>query len=252
VDLSTLAVDLTNITSLTIGIEGASAPGMMYVDDIALYPQSVVMIDPAVPSDNDPNLVTHYEFEGNADDRLGVHHATAAGEPQYTDGKIGQAISLDGFIDYVVHPFEADVNWPAASVCLWAKTEFLSQEIWSGLFNNNSLDNDFQIDVDGGDPGFYRYNGTGGGSLLGPVTNEWVHLAISCDGTTTSLYYNGLFVTSLNVTNTQFGQIAVGVNRGMATTFGGQIDDVRVYDRPLSHAEVAGLADITEPIAAPF
>jgi len=252
VDLSTLAVDLTNITSLTIGIEGASAPGMIYVDDIALYPQSVALIEPAAPSDNDPNLVTHYEFEGNVDDRLGAHHATAAGEPKYTDGKIGQAISLDGFFDYVAHTFEADVNWPGASVTLWAKTEFLSQEIWSGLFNNNAVDNDFQIDVDGGDPGFYRYNGTGGGHLLGPVTNEWVHLAMSCDGTQTSLYYNGVYVTSLNVANTQFGQIAVGVNRGMATTFAGQIDDVRVYNRPLSHAEVAGLADITEPIAAPF
>ncbi len=128
----------------------------------------------------------------------------------------------------------------------------MAQAVWSGLFNNNSADNDFQFDVDGSDPGSYRYNGTGGSSLLGPVTSEWVHLAMSSDGAQTGLYFNGLLVTSLNVANTQFGQLAVGVNRGMATTFAGEIDDVRVYNRALSNAEVAGLAGLKGTIPSPF
>ncbi|MCP4450668.1 MAG: LamG domain-containing protein, partial [Planctomycetes bacterium] len=251
VDLSGMA-GLDNVTRLAIGIDGAGATGLVYVDDIRLYPLTPDTIDPVVPNDNDPNLVTYYAFEGNANDSAGSHDATAEGEPQYIDGKVGQAISLDGFIDYVVHAFEAEETWPAASVSLWARTNTFAQAIWSGLFNNNAADNDFQFDVDGSDPGFYRYNGTGGSSLLGPVTSEWVHLAMSTDGTQTSLYFNGLLVTSLNVANTQFGQLAVGVNRGMATTFAGEIDEVRVYNRPLSDAEVAGLAGVTETIPAPF
>jgi hypothetical protein len=254
VDLSTVAVDvdLTNITSLTIGIEGASAPGMIYVDDIRLYPLAPDTIDPVVPSDSDPNLVSLYEFEGNANDSVGDHHATPEGAPMYVQGQIGQAIRFDGFIDYVVHSFEAEEIWPATSVSLWVRTDALTQEINTSLFNNNSSDNDFQFDMDGGDPGFYRYAGTGGNSRLGAASTEWVHLAMSCDGTTTNLYYNGLFVTSLDQANTQYGQIAVGINRGMVKMFEGELDEVRVYNRALSHGEVAGLAGLTESVPAPF
>ncbi len=183
---------------------------------------------------------------------MGNYHATPEGAPQYVQGKIGQAISFDGFVDYVVHPFAADEIWSASSVSLWVRTDALGQDINSSLFNNNSADNDFQFDMDGSDPGFYRYSGTGGNNVFGPATNEWVHLAMSCDGTSTNIYYNGLFVTTLNLANTQYGQIAVGINRGMVNMFEGEIDDVRVYNRALSQAEVAGLAGLTETVPASF
>ena len=254
IDLATLAgdVDLTSVASLTIGVRNSSGSGLFYVDDIALYPQPLVMIEPVVPSDNDPNLVTYYAFEGNANDSAGAYHATVVGDAQYTAGKVGQAINFNGFDEYAVYSFAQEEIWPACSVSLWVRTDFPTQEIWSGVFNNNSEGSDFQIDVDGSDPGFYRYNGTGGGSLFGPVMTEWTHLAFSCDGTQTKIYYDGLYVTTINTANTQFGQIAVGINRGMATMFDGEIDEVRVYNRALSDAEVAGLADLTDSIPAPF
>jgi hypothetical protein len=37
IDLASLGISLTNVTSLTIGIEGAGASGTLYVDDIRLY-----------------------------------------------------------------------------------------------------------------------------------------------------------------------------------------------------------------------
>jgi len=251
IDLSEMT-GLENVTSLAIGIEDAGAAGLIYVDDVRLYPMTPDTIDPVVPNDSDPNLVALYEFEGNADDSVGDKHATVEGAPLYTQGKSGQAISLDGFIDYAVHTLDAEEIWSATSVSLWARTDMLTQAVNSGLFNNNSAANDFQIDMDGSDPGAYRYNGIGGSGLFGPVTNEWVHLAISCDGTTTNIYYNGLFVTSINVANTQYGQIAVGINRGMAVMFEGEIDAVRVYNRALSNAEIAGLAGLTETVPASF
>jgi len=251
IDLSEMT-GLENVTSLAIGIEGAGAAGLIYVDDIRLYPMTPETINPVVPIDSDPNLVALYEFEGNANDSIGDKHATVEGAPLYTQGKSGQAISLDGFIDYAVHTLDAEEIWSATSVSLWARTDMLTQAVNAGLFNNNSAANDFQIDMNGSDPGAYRYSGTGGSGLFGPVTNEWVHLAMSCDGATTDTYYNGLFATSINVANTQYGQIAVGINRGMAVMFEGEIDDVRVYNRALSNAEIAGLAGLTETVPASF
>jgi hypothetical protein len=78
--------------------------------------------------------------------------------------------------------------------------------------------------------------------ILGPVVDEWVHLAASCDGTSTSVYFNGLFIDTVGIADNSFGQIAIGTNRGMNRPFIGTIDDVRVYDRALSAAEIAGLA----------
>ncbi|NQV33004.1 MAG: LamG domain-containing protein, partial [Phycisphaeraceae bacterium] len=251
IDLSDVT-GLQNVTSLAIGIDGVGATGFIFIDDIGLYPLTPEAFEPVVPNDSDPNLVAFYEFEGNANDSARDHDATAAGAPLYIQGQRGQAIRFDGFVDHVVHPFDADEIWSASSVSLWARTDALSQAINTGLFNNNSADNDFQFDVNGDDPGFYRYSGTGGNHVFGPVTNEWVHLAMSCDGTATNIYYNGLFVTSLDQANTQYGQIAVGINRGMLNMFEGEIDDVRVYNRALSHGEIAGLAGLTETLPASF
>ena len=37
IDLSTLGTDLTRVTSLTIGVEGGGAQGVVHVDDVLLY-----------------------------------------------------------------------------------------------------------------------------------------------------------------------------------------------------------------------
>ena len=125
-----------------------------------------------------------------------------------------------------------------------------NRHLWN-ILSNNSTSSDFQIDTDGGDPGNYRYWGTSG-TVLGPVSSEWVHLAVSCDGVTTDTYYNGLLVATLNVADARFGQIAIGINRAADNQFGGTIDDVRLYNRALSDAEVAGLAGLAEPVVRPF
>jgi hypothetical protein len=38
IDLSSVNGNLQSVTSLTIGVENASSPGMLYIDDIWLYP----------------------------------------------------------------------------------------------------------------------------------------------------------------------------------------------------------------------
>jgi hypothetical protein len=43
-----------------------------------------------------------------------------------------------------------------------------------------------------------------------------------------------------------FGRFAVGVNRNTSTWFAGSVDDVRIYDRALSPAEIQALAPFGE------
>ncbi len=251
VDLAATGANLSNVTSLTIGIEGSGITGLIYVDDIRLYPQAAELIEPTAPDDSDPNLMAYYQFEGNADDSTGNYPGEVVGEPEYTAGKSGQAIALDPTIDYVVCTFDQDVVWPAYSVSLWVRTDTMDQDTNSSLFNNNSSANDFQIDTDGTSPGNYRYQGTSP-LEIGPVSAEWVHLAVTCDGASNNLYYDGLFVGSLDVADTQFGQIAIGINRAGDNQFGGVIDELRLYNRAVSDAEVLGLAGVTVAVPKGF
>jgi len=249
IDLAATGANLSNVTSLTLGIENASAIGMLYVDEIRVYPLAPQSIDPVLPADSDPSLAAHYEFEGNANDSTGNYPGTAEGDPVYTAGKIGQAISLDNIDDHVVHAFDQDVVWPAYTVSLWVRTDVFNQDIYSGLFNNNSASSDFQIEMNGSDN--YVHRGAAA-TIVGPVSSDWVHLCAACDGTQTSLYYNGLLAATVNAAETNFGQIAIGINRGMSNRAAATIDDVRVYNRSLPYAEVAGLAGLTDPVPLPF
>jgi hypothetical protein len=251
IDLTATGASLTDVVSLTLGIEGANAQGKIYIDDIRLSPLAPETVEPLAPDPGDPTLVAYYEFEGNANDTVGSYHGTASGDPTYTAGKLGQAISLDEIDDQVVHAFAQDEVWAGYTVSLWAKTDLMAQNVNSSLFNNNSSSSDFQIDTDGTDPGNYRYHGSVD-SILGPVTNSWTHISVSCDGIQTSLYYNGLLAQTINVADTNFGQLGVGVNRAVDNWFGGLIDDVKIYSRALSQAEIAGLAGITTPFAKPL
>ena len=249
IDLAGVSASLQAVTSLAIGVEGAGATGLIYIDEIRLYPLVPQTITPTIPGDDDPNLVTYYAFEGNANDSKGNYPGTAVGDPGYTAGVVGQALVLDNVDDHIVNTFDAEVTWPAYTVSLWVKTDLFNQDIHSGLFNNNSAGADFQIAVNGNDG--YEYRGANA-TQIGPASSDWVHLAVTCDGTQTQVFYNGLFVSMTNEVRTQFGQIAIGVNRGMTNMFGGTIDEVRVYNRALSDAEAAGLAGITDEIPVSF
>ncbi|NQV35079.1 MAG: discoidin domain-containing protein, partial [Phycisphaeraceae bacterium] len=251
IDLSTLAGTLESVTSLTLGVDGAGISGVLYIDEIRLYPLAADMIAPVIPADSDPNLVAYYEFEGNVNDSKENYHGAAEGIPQYVAGKTGQAIEFDGVDDHVVHAFGQDEVWSAYSVSLWAKTETFAQGQYSALFNTDSVTSDFQIDVDGSAPGNYRHRGAVN-TTLGPVTSEWIHLAASCNGIETSVYYNGLRVAVTATADTQLGQIGMGGNRGFTEHFNGVIDDVRVYNRALSAAEVAGLSGMTQSFSTSF
>ena len=250
IDLSTVGGNLQSVRELAIGVEGGTS-GILYIDDIRLYTQIGAMFAPVMPDNSDSSLVAFYEFEGNANDTQGNYHGTAEGEPAYAAGKIGQAMTFDGIDDQVVHALAQEAVWPAYSVGLWVRTDAFFQVVNNSPFNNNSSSSDFQFDVDGSDPGRYRYVGSAT-VVLGSVIDEWVHLAASCDGTSTSVFFNGLFIDTVDIADNNFGQIAIGINRGMAKRFIGTIDDVHVYDRALSAAEIAGLAGRTGLIHKPL
>ena len=81
------------------------------------------------------------------------------------------------------------------------------------------------------------------------ATNSWTHLAVTYDGAMLRLYVNALLVTNTPVTSlitTSTNPLFIGGDQTMGQYFHGRIDEVRVYNRALSVAEVQ--SDMNTPV----
>jgi Concanavalin A-like lectin/glucanases superfamily len=86
------------------------------------------------------------------------------------------------------------------------------------------------------------------GTAAVPV-GSWTHLAVTHDGTTLRLFVNGAQVASRSAPGavlTSSGALRIGGNTVWREWFAGRIDEVRIYNRALSAAELQ--ADMTAPI----
>jgi hypothetical protein len=87
-----------------------------------------------------------------------------------------------------------------------------------------------------------------GTSALAPVVfDAWSHVAHVYDGTTSTLYVDGVFGSSLPVALGSYSndEIVVGcdIDKGSENNaFGGMLDDVRLYDRALPATEILRLS----------
>jgi acyl dehydratase len=79
--------------------------------------------------------------------------------------------------------------------------------------------------------------------------NTWTHLAVTYDGATIRVYVNGTQVATRAQTGpitTSTGVLRIGGNAVWSEFFQGLIDEVRIYSRALTAAEIQ--ADMATPI----
>ena len=82
------------------------------------------------------------------------------------------------------------------------------------------------------------------------AVNTWTHLAATFDGATVRLYVNGVQVASKAQTTPltpTTGTLQIGADSYAGENFAGRIDEVRVYNRALSQAEIQ--SDMTTPVS---
>jgi hypothetical protein len=193
------------------------------------------------------------------------NHGTISGNPMWLTGVSGFGLQLDGVDDYVLVPDNASLDIDSQmTIAAWVKTEKLgTQNILKKSFNDTingyelSLANNPSSQPPSGDGrAFGRFNqDTSGNSYrinsVTPYANDgstWVHLALTNDGTTMRIYYNGveeatLATTTLIATNNLPLSIGAQSNGGFALD--GELDSVRLYNRALSVSEVELLAGIS-------
>ena len=276
VDLSTVGGNLTNVTKLTIGIEGAGAKGIVYIDDIRLYPKAPEYITPADPGN--ANLAALYAFEGNANDTSGhglngtLKQATLVNSGRPNGGSAVQ-LSRVGHVD-LGNPAALNFGTGNWTVTAWFKTVMTG----SGDANKGT------IYAKGGDgAGGHRYALAMGEATQGVVTltcdddvtkvtvnstsvtndDQWHFVAGQRDGTALRIFIDGRLEGSSAVAagynlsgasqhNAYIGAITNHADGSLYKLFEGLIDEVRVYDRALTIEEVLWLSGQTSPVAKPL
>lgn len=254
-------VNLAKVTELTIGLEGGQ--GVVFIDDIGLSPNDRQLVTPGKPAAT--NLMAQYSFEGNANDSVGAHNGTVGGAPTYVAGKVGQAIKLNGVQDYVL--VESSFDLPVYSAAVWFQVEGgTGNRDLISVFNDAALHGALlEVTSTGGLRFLHRapVGSTGGDADIRNNAKfddgSWYHVAIVKSADSTTLYINGEQAGSAAST-TQFDQaltkIALGmlkypINTADARYFPGAIDEVYLYNRVLSEAEIAWLAGRTKPFDKP-
>jgi hypothetical protein len=202
-------------------------------------------------------LVARYTFDGDSSDTSGnSHHGTPDGDPTYAAGKFDQAIRLDGVDDYVVVGAVGISGPDPRTICGWAKATSTDIPAWTTVFGfSNDLLSDqagTYFDIQRRNYSAYAIHIYGWERDLTAVDLNWHHLAASYDGTTISWYADGALVGSEGRTLNTLDNIMTGKRGDRENYFPGLVDDVYVYNRALSDAEIAWLAGRTEAFSEPF
>ena len=198
-------------------------------------------------------LVAHYTFDGDsgpmAQDASGRGHDAKIIGGRITEDGHGHCLLLDAeeaYVDAGVSPDFEGLSGGAFE--LW----FKPQEFWGGLVNwsTGGRWQDIRLTL-----AFNTYSG--GSSFLAavangrvheslvlarPQRNVWTHAAVSFRGPQVTVYVDGVPVRSQTVNCVPHRQglpLWIGKCEGLGRAcFRGWIDEVRVYDRPITESEV--------------
>jgi hypothetical protein len=187
---------------------------------------------------------TAYDSSGNSNDGT-VNGAL------WTVGKVGGALSFDGVNDYV------DCGTGSSLM----PTSAITVEAW---FNTNSVSTYGTIASTFYYWGYFlRINPNFAGIEFAPgicysptgiiQTGVWYHVAGTFDGTLAQIYVNGQLVGSQrsgSLTYSGQSRLRIGNNPDGALWFNGVIDEVKIYNRALSAAEI--LAEYTAGLIGPY
>jgi hypothetical protein len=203
-------------------------------------------------------LVAAYGFEEAsgtaATDTSGKgNNGTLQGAARTGNGRFGSALSFDGVNDWVTVPDAASLDSPRVTVEAWAypttlsgwRTAVLKEQtdgLVYGLYAHDNVPNPAMTIALGG----VDQSASATASL---ALNTWTHLAATYDGTTVRLFVNGVQAGTRAVSGSlaaSTGALRIGGNAVWGEYFSGRIDEVRIYNRALSAAEIQ--ADMNQPV----
>ncbi len=240
----------TGNATLTVNYEAnttnAQRVATLSITGLGLSAKTVTITQlPPIPTDG---LVAYYPFNGNANDESGNgNNGIVNGATLTTDRKgIGdRAYYFDGTGKYIRIP---QINWPAFgtgdfTACAWVNIS--SFDDFRMIFADNTLNN-FQFNISSGGGSFEFYlPGAGYSSVAYKfIKSNWYCLIAMKQAGVLKFYINGQQFGSYNnssaILKSSFLDIGYRTSNNKHP-FYGTIDQVRIYNRALTEAEIQQL-----------
>ena len=262
------------IYSYNPAVEAEDAVGNVSKRVECLYSQNV-----SGGIDINNGLVAYYPFDGDANDASGNgNNGTVEGVVDYVNSNNDTAIRFDDAIDRVAVPQSASLQ-PSDEITIsaWVKynsepsnyseNKIVSNSIksplpWSGywldVIPNDSTVSDSSLIMK---PRMHLTTDNGQVSIYGDTAltvGQWHHVAAVYGPNRREIYVDGIKTVNQSVSDaytTGSGPIRYGNNANLDIaswdsrgSYNGEIDELRIYSRALSPAEISTLAGVTADI----
>ncbi len=223
------------------GTGGSYKLGVGYTSQLDGVPTMRLDVQPS-------SLVAYYtmlENSGSAvsDASANNLNANTSGSPTWVAGKIGTALSFNGSSQYA---YSSDYDIPGSlTVEAWVYPTSAGATSSVVSKNTNTTDNQALLGLTSGNATFSVNVGGSPVGVTGSAVaqNTWTHLVGVYDGSNVQLYVNGSAAGSSpasGVTTTNNLVWTIGKTAGAASGyFTGRIDEVKIFSRALSPAEVS-------------
>ena len=195
--------------------------------------------------DETEGLIAHDSSVNNYDGTLCDDFPTD--DSQWVTGQINGALKFDGYNDYVSCPFVLNPNDGPFSAFAWVMGGGISQHIICQLDGTGTGRLWFHVNAVNNFTTQLREPGGSGLSYTAETwdSQKWNHVGIVWDGLRRHLYIDGEEViadgTDLIGLEDCDGSLYIGAHKDLTNYWDGLVDDVRIYDRALSEAEIENL-----------
>ncbi len=251
-------VNFSNANNCDLYLGIMHAGGMWYpfngkLDDIILYNRALTSLEVNQLYGIDEDLIAYYPFDGDAYDYSGnQYHATPCNSYQYEEGLVGDCIAVEG-MGYTGssggHVMLPELDFGAStgiSVNLWVKSMGLSHNDGE-TYINFGMDTEtdrFYVMEQPEQIRFVYHDAEISIPNESDYLGNWIMYSLTCDSSgVLKAYVNGSLIGEEEVAyegvNTSFA--ALGRHWWSGTTytrFIGSFDEVRIYGRALSPAEL--------------
>jgi hypothetical protein len=198
-----------------------------------------------------PDMISWWPGDGNADDIRGGNNGTLQDGATFAQGLVDDAFSFN-VNGYVQVAYNSNLD-PTTGITVDAWVNPSSQQGPASMVNHRPMANNagYTLEQRFTQDGTVLWNIFVNGNSVSVISNTtlplntWTHIAGTFDGTTSRLYFNGVEVGN----TTQAGTIdpsvgadfEIGRNIALGELFDGLIDEVELFSRALTPAEIQSI-----------